>query len=106
MRRILQVLELLTIISALSVDKALAYSQHQPNSELRNQHQYLHTQNIAIVKIQQCWRNIRSGNPNFSFIFLLVRLRLGCKPKISFHGCLEVPQKFVWVVGGGGWVGG
>jgi hypothetical protein len=24
--------------------------------------------------------------------------------KISFLACLEVPQKFVWVVGGGWWV--
>ena len=39
----------------------------------------------------------------FSFIFYLVRLWLGCIPKISFLACLEVPQKFVWVVGGGWW---
>ena len=30
--------------------------------------------------------------------FYLVRLWLGCIPKISFLACLEVPQKFVWVV--------
>ena len=37
------------------------------------------------------------------FIFYLVRLCLGCIPKISFIACLEVPQKLVWwvVVGGG-----
>ena len=38
-------------------------------------------------------------------MFDLVRLWLGCIPKISFIVCLEVPQKFVWWVGGGGgWV--
>ena len=42
----------------------------------------------------------------FSFIFYLVRLWLGCIPKISFLACLEVPQKFVWVVVGGGGGGG
>ena len=37
------------------------------------------------------------------FIFYLVRLCLGCIPKISFIACLEVPQKLVWwvVVSGG-----
>jgi hypothetical protein len=51
------------------------------------------------------------GNLNFVFIFYLVRLWLGCIPKISFLACLEVPKTFVWwwwvvmVVGGdgGGW---
>jgi hypothetical protein len=38
----------------------------------------------------------------FVFIFYLVRLWLGCIPKISFIACLEVPYKFVWV--GGGWL--
>ena len=40
----------------------------------------------------------------FFFIFLLVRLWLGCIPKISFHGYLEVPQKFLGLVVGGVWV--
>jgi hypothetical protein len=35
---------------------------------------------------------------NFFFIFYLVRLWLGCIPKISFLSCLEVPKKFVWLV--------
>ena len=39
----------------------------------------------------------------FFFILYLVRLWLGCIPKISLIACLEVPQKFVWVGGGGGW---
>jgi hypothetical protein len=49
-----------------------------------------------------------SGNPIFLLIFYLVRLWLGCTPKISLIACLEVPQKFVWwvVVGGGGGGGG
>ena len=34
----------------------------------------------------------------FFFIFSLVRLWLGCIPRISFLGCLEVPEKFVWWV--------
>jgi hypothetical protein len=39
----------------------------------------------------------------FSFIFYLVRLWLGCIPRISFIiACLEVPQKFVWWLVGGG----
>ena len=37
------------------------------------------------------------SNPNFFFfIFYLVRLWLGCIPRISSVACLEVPQKFVW----------
>ena len=43
----------------------------------------------------------------FLLLFYLVRLWLGCIPKISFIACLEVPKKFVWwwwwVVVGGGW---
>ena len=35
----------------------------------------------------------------------MIRLLLGCIPKISFLACMEVPKKFVWwlvgvVVGG------
>jgi hypothetical protein len=41
------------------------------------------------------------GGPYFFFIFYLVRLWLGCIPIISFLAFLEVPQKFVWWVGGG-----
>ena len=37
------------------------------------------------------------------FIFYLVRLWLGCIPRISFVTCLEVPEKFLWVGGGGWW---
>ena len=41
----------------------------------------------------------------FSFIFYLVRLWLGCIPRISFIiACLEVPQKFVWWLVVGGWL--
>ena len=39
----------------------------------------------------------------FSFIFYLVRLWLGCIPRISFVTCLKVPEKFLWVVGGWWW---
>ena len=37
------------------------------------------------------------------FISYLDRLWLGCIPKISLRLCLEVPEKFVWVVGGWCW---
>ena len=43
---------------------------------------------------------VKSGNPHFFFIFYLVTLCLGCVPKISFIGCLEVPQNLCR--GGGG----
>ena len=31
-----------------------------------------------------------------------VKEGVGCTPKISLILCLEVPEKFMWVVGGGG----
>ena len=37
----------------------------------------------------------------FFFTFYLVRFWLGCIPNISLIACREVPQKFVWVGGGG-----
>ena len=53
---------------------------------------------FGLIELEYRFRGGGSGNPNFFFIFYLVRLWLGCIPKISLIACLEVPQKFVWVV--------